>query len=98
MANDLGIRPMRIDTFTADVTIFSGPGDVNAIYANEVAGSAKQVVFIGDDGTEVFKFTVGANATAQITPAKPMHFSQGMIFDTSESGLAENDDLFIDLA
>lgn len=87
-------HPFRIDTFGADVTISSDSVRIKEIIVTAYS-SDKTVKFIDSDGAEVLVFEVPSGRTGQITPAKPIPFSNGFIFDDSESDLAAGDYIFI---
>jgi hypothetical protein len=87
-----GVR--RIDTFGSDVTIDAGVITVYSIYIT-VYTTAKTITFIDNDAANILVVEVAAGATGQITPAKPVRFPNGLIFDDSASDLGAGDFIFI---
>jgi len=94
MANTLGTFPIAIDTFGADVTIGSKIVVIHSMYITAYT-SAKTVTFIDLSGNKCFVAEVPSGQTLPIEPAKPLRFSNGLIFDDSASDLAAGDFIFI---
>jgi hypothetical protein len=94
MSNVVTGTTRRIDTFGSDVVIDTKIIEVFAIYITAYT-SAKTITFIDNDAAVVLVLEVAAGSTAQITPAKPIKFSNGLTFDDSASDLAAGDFIFI---
>jgi len=95
MANDLGNSPMRIDTFGADVIIGVGNTFINAMFVTNEDAGVRDLTFIDDDGAVCLFLKIAADATAQLTPSKPMRFSNGITYDDSASDTAAGDFIFV---
>lgn len=96
MANSLKGSPLTIDTFGADVTIDTGDCRIVAILWTAYT-STKTVTFIDVDGNTIMKLEIEAGSS-QFTPSRPANFSNGLVFDDSESDFEAGDfiSIFID--
>lgn len=93
MANELSRDPIRIDSFTADVTLSTGPCNLICMLVTAYT-TAKTVTFIDSAAANVLIFEVAAGTTAQITPPKSLRFETGLVLDQSATELAAGDFIF----
>jgi len=92
MANSVGTSPIRIDTFGADVTVSTGRIKVAGMILSGYT-SAKTVTFIDSAAANCLVAEVPSGGTTIIDG--PLTFSNGLIFDDSESEFAAGDFILI---
>ena len=88
MANKLTTNPVYLDTFAADVTIFSDTCHPKVIVMNSDTAGDK-LVFNDLDGNVVAIISVDtADQTAQLWLPETEFQSKGLVFDLSASAIA----------
>jgi len=90
MANSLKGSPLTIDTFGSDVTLAQDDTRVVAMYITAYS-SNKTLTFADIDGNAVLILEIQSGGTAQLTPSKPINFSNGLVYDDGNSDLAAGD-------
>ena len=86
MANNLNTNPVFLDTFTADVTIATGPIKIKEIVIQDTT-AGDTATFIDSNDVECARVSVDIGGSiGRITPNS--WFTRGVVFDASASSIA----------